>query len=75
MTIRSEKETRRGPRIQTNAPAWLEVQSGNLFPCTLENIGHAGAQLCVNPDIAYPNRFTIRLTANGKVTRTCRVIG
>ena len=74
MTFRSEEEGRKGPRIQANVPVWLEAKPGKLFPCTLENIGHSGAQLCVNPDIAYPNRFTIRLTADGKVTRACRTI-
>jgi hypothetical protein len=74
MPFRSEDEGRAGRRIQANAPAWLETGPGRLFPCTLDNIGHEGAQLCVNPNIAFPSRFTIRLTADGKVTRSCRVV-
>ena len=74
MSFRTEQEGRSGRRIQANAPAWVEAQQGRLFPCTLANIGHQGAQLCVSPDVVYPNRFTIRLTADGRVTRACRVI-
>jgi hypothetical protein len=74
MSFRTEQEGRKGRRIQANAPAWLEAQQGRLFPCILENIGHEGAQLCVSPDVACPSRFTIRLTADGRVKRVCRVI-
>lgn len=74
MPFRSDDEDRTGMRIQAHMPVWLEAQPGNLFPCTLENIGHSGAQLCVNPDIAYPSHFKIRLTADGRVTRACRMI-
>jgi hypothetical protein len=68
------EEGRQGRRIQASVPAWLEPQPGNLFPCTVENIGHGGDQLVVNPDIAYPSRFMIRLTADGKVRRACRIV-
>lgn len=74
MSFRGEEDERSGRRIVTNTPAWLEGREGELVCCTLENIGHSGAQLCVSPDMAYPSRFTIRLTRDGKVKRVCRLI-
>jgi hypothetical protein len=70
----SNDEGRHGRRIPANTPAWVEAKPGHLYSCKLENIGHGGAQLVVNPDIAFPSRFTIRLTADGKVTRACRIV-
>ena len=74
MTCGAEEENVRGRRVRINIPAWLEAQFGKLVPCTVANIGEEGAQLCITPDLALPNRFTIRLTEDGKITRTCRVI-
>jgi len=67
-----EIDNRHGQRIQANTPAW--VQAGKLFPCTVGNIGHGGAMLSVSTDIAFPTNFTLRLTADGRVKRSCRTV-
>lgn len=61
-------------RLVANAPAWVEGLEGELLACTLQNIGDDGAQLCVSPDIVYPDHFTIRFTRDGKVKRLCRLV-
>lgn len=74
MTLRGEEDGRNRRRLVANAPAWFEVPGGKLLACSLQNIGDDGAQLCVSPDIDYPDRFTIRLTQDGKVKRVCRLV-
>lgn len=74
MNVRSEEAGKNRRRIAANSPAWFEGPGGELLACTLQNIGNDGAQLCVSPDIAYPSRFTIRLTQDGKVKRLCRLV-
>lgn len=56
-------------RIVSDTPAWFKGPGGELLACTLQNIGDNGAQLCVSPDISYPDHFTIRLTQDGRVKR------
>ena len=74
MSFRTVEDGRNGRRILANTPAWLEARKGELIACILENIGHGGARLYIDPNIAFPSRFTIWLTRDGKVTRSCRVI-
>jgi hypothetical protein len=67
------QDLRSGPRIAANTPAWVEAGK-NLIPCTLANVGHGGAQLRVSTDIALPRLFSVRLTRDGRIKRSCQII-
>lgn len=74
MKFRDEDECGNRRQLVANATAWFEGPGGELLACTLRNVGDDGAQLCMIPDIDYPDNFTIRLTEDGKVKRLCRLI-
>jgi len=74
MTYSTDFDGRRQSRRPVNIPAWLEGPTGKLVPVMLANLSRDGAQLLINPDLAVPRRFVVRLTQDGKLRRGCRVI-
>lgn len=64
---------RKHRRRPMELPAWIETASEPL-PCRLHNLSPEGAQISVSPDWALPARFVLRLTADGKLRRGCRLI-
>jgi hypothetical protein len=44
------------------------------YPCTATNLSATGATLHFNSPVELPETFTLQLTHNGMVSRTCSVI-
>jgi hypothetical protein len=67
-------ESRKYARRPMDFPAWIETPRTQPLPCRLDNLSPEGAQISVHMDWALPARFVLRLTADGKLRRGCRVI-
>ena len=53
--------------------AWMEADK-KLIPCMVIDISSSGAQMSVSDESNLPDDFSIRLTEDGKVRRSCHVV-
>jgi hypothetical protein len=67
-----EQGSRTARRAAMNKTAWLE--GVKLVPLLLADISSGGAQLCIPERYPLPNEFSIRLTPDGRVRRSCHVV-
>lgn len=59
-------------RAVLHRTAWLE--GVRLVPCVVVDISSGGAQLGIPEEIPLSDTFSIRLTADGRVRRKCRLV-
>ncbi|MGZ9142397.1 MAG: PilZ domain-containing protein [Candidatus Binatia bacterium] len=67
-----DQGSRISKRAALHRTAWLE--GVKLVPCVIVDISSGGAQLGIPERYPLADAFSIRLTADGRVRRNCRLI-
>lgn len=67
------KRRRASTRRPLFCAAWIE-EHGGVRRCTLSEIAEGGAKIRLETRKPVPNRFVLRLSADGSVRRKCRVV-
>jgi hypothetical protein len=67
-------EKRKNSRKHFERRAWIDLGDGKLaFGCVLANLSSTGAKITIPPGKELPDEFVLRLSADGRVARKCRV--
>ena len=67
-------EKRRANRVPFERRAWIDLGDGTpAFGCVLANLSDTGAKMLVPAGKELTADFVLRLSADGRVARKCRV--
>jgi hypothetical protein len=66
-------EQRRDPRHQLSLKCWIVCEDGKRIECHAQNFSKEGAFLTVDSAEQIPSHFTLAMTVDGQVSRSCRV--
>ena len=68
-------DNRKAPRKSLHYPAIVEMGEGEAAQiCMLSDASDTGARLTLQYPEAVPETFTLRLSRDGKISRTCHVV-
>jgi hypothetical protein len=68
------EEKRRSRRQSVARYAWIDLSDGSPpLKCVLGNMSDTGAKLIVDRSVELPAEFVLRLSADGRVARKCRL--
>jgi PilZ domain len=67
-------EKRKKNRKAFERRAWIDFGDGKpAFGCVLGNLSDSGAKIIIPPGKDLPDEFVLRLSADGRVARRCRI--
>jgi len=73
MQTRAHLRFKRDIRRRRHQSAWVTLR-GNQIECRLTNLSQAGAQIVVDPDTEFPDRFALSLVPDIPNKKSCAVI-
>jgi len=73
MQTRGHLRFKRDIRRRRHQSAWVTLR-GNQIECRLTNLSQAGAQIVVDPDTEFPDRFALSLVPDIPNKKSCEVI-